>query len=93
MRAFFETAFKLSFQKKQSVSTQTMAAVADVLDSLWLLISWLDRAPFNAHHHYNLFKAELVKISVELATNAHRDKFAERPVNVIRYVAHSESIY
>ena len=63
-----------------------MAAVADILDSMWVLISWLDRAPFNEQHHYNLFKSELIKISVELATNAQRDRFAERPVNVIRFV-------
>ena len=31
-----------------------------------------------------LFKAELVKISLELATNAQRDRFAEKPVDVIR---------
>ncbi len=61
-----------------------MAAVADILDSVWSLISWLDRAPFNQQHHYNIFKSELLKISLELAMNAQRDRFAERPVNVIR---------
>ena len=71
-------------QKKQSVSTQTMSSVADILDALWVLISWLERAPFNVQHHYNLFKAELVRISLELATNAQRDRFAEKPVDVIR---------
>ena len=33
--------------KQASVSTEAMTAVADVLDSLWTLISWLDRPPFN----------------------------------------------
>ena len=33
--------------KQASVSTDTMTAVADVLDSLWTLLSWLDRPPFN----------------------------------------------
>ena len=30
----------------QSVDTATRAAVADVMDSLWMVISWLDRPPF-----------------------------------------------
>ena len=33
--------------KQASVSTATMTAVADVLDSLSTLMSWLDRPPFN----------------------------------------------
>ena len=33
--------------KQASVSTEAMTAVADVLDSLWTLLSWLDRPPFN----------------------------------------------
>ena len=33
--------------KQASVSTEIMTAVADVLDSLWTLLSWLDRPPFN----------------------------------------------
>ena len=33
--------------KQASVSTATMTAVADLLDSLWTLLSWLDRPPFN----------------------------------------------
>ena len=33
--------------KQAIVSTETMSAVADVLDCLWTLISWLDRPPFN----------------------------------------------
>ena len=40
--------------------------------------------PTTTKHHYNLFKSNLLEISLELATNAQRDRFAERPVNVIR---------
>ena len=36
-----------STNKQASVSTATMTGVADVLDSLWTLMSWLDRPPFN----------------------------------------------
>lgn len=116
-------------QVKQSVSTSTMTSVADVLDSLWMLISWLDRPPFNPDFNgttivpvpaplivvgngcegggggtasaaaanpgphkqprseltekYSALRNSLLRIAIELATNAQRDTFAEKPINVI----------
>ncbi len=32
-----------------------MSAVADVLDSVWTLISWLERDPFGAQENYRSF--------------------------------------
>ena len=61
-----------------------MSACADVLDALQVLIFWLDRHPFKADPHYTDFKMKLLKISIVLATNTNRDRFAERPVDVIR---------
>lgn len=60
-----------------------MSAVADVLDSLWILISWLGRPPFRGQKHYRECKAALRQIGILLATSAQRDRFAEKPVNVI----------
>eukprot|EP00095_Tigriopus_kingsejongensis_P011381 maker-scaffold68_size422247-snap-gene-0.11 protein:Tk11381 transcript:maker-scaffold68_size422247-snap-gene-0.11-mRNA-1 annotation:"hypothetical protein Phum_PHUM140130" len=70
-------------EEKQMVSNQMMAACADVLDSLQALISWLDRHPFCQYKHYTKFKWDLLKISIELATNTIRDRFAERPIRLI----------
>ena len=33
--------------KQATVSNETMSAVADVLDCLWTLLTWLNRPPFN----------------------------------------------
>ena len=60
-----------------------MSSVADVMDSLWTLISWLDRAPFTGQPHYEQFKADLTQIGILLATNTQRGRFAEKPVKVI----------
>ena len=75
--------------KQASVSTATMTAVADVLDSLWTLMSWLDRPPFNNRptnnqpDFYSGFKKNFCDIGLELATSAQRDTFAENPVRKI----------
>ena len=74
--------------KQASVSTDTMSAVADVLDSLWTLLSWLDRPPFNNNtnnqqHYYVEFKKTFCDIGLQLATSAQRDTFAENPVKKI----------
>ena len=67
---------------KQSVDTGTMSAVADVMDALWVLISWLDRPPFNKNS--KLDRENLIKIGIELATTSARDTFAEKPINKIQ---------
>jgi len=39
-------------------------------------------APFDGHEPYLAVKGYLLKICLELATNAQRDLFAEQPVQV-----------
>ncbi|XP_032790622.2 uncharacterized protein LOC116927700 isoform X3 [Daphnia magna] len=70
--------------KAEQVTTATLAAVADIIDRVKDLLSWLDRAPFDGHEPYLEVKSKLLKICLELATNAQRDLFAEHPVQVIR---------
>ncbi len=38
--------------KSEQVTTSTLAAVADIIDSVKDLVSWLDRAPFEGHEPY-----------------------------------------
>ncbi len=61
-----------------------MSAVADVLDAVRLLLSWLDRRPFESKGEFHRVRTTLIGLSLELATNAQRDTFAEQPVDVIR---------
>ena len=70
--------------KTEQVTTATLAAVADINDSVKDVVSWLDRTPFEGHEPYLHVKSTLLKICLELATNAQRDLFAEQPVQVIR---------
>ncbi|XP_059353066.1 uncharacterized protein LOC130688934 isoform X4 [Daphnia carinata] len=70
--------------KAEQVTTATLAAVADIIDRVKDLLSWLDRAPFDGHEPYLEVKSKLLEICLELATNAQRDLFAEHPVQVIR---------
>ncbi|KAG5321509.1 CNKR2 kinase, partial [Acromyrmex heyeri] len=48
------------------------------------LVRWMDYSPFNGHIEYHAKKVELMKISIEMATCAQRDRFAEKPVQEIR---------
>ena len=70
--------------EKQVVRAPIMSSVADVLDSVRLLLSWLERKPFDMSHEYHSVRTNLISLSLELATNAQRDTFAEQPMDVIR---------
>ncbi|RLU18195.1 hypothetical protein DMN91_010438 [Ooceraea biroi] len=66
------------------VTTQTLSDVASVVMAVKPLVRWLDRPPFSGQLDYNDKKAELMKLSLEMATCAQRDRFAERPIEKIR---------
>ncbi|XP_048506093.1 uncharacterized protein LOC105688413 isoform X2 [Athalia rosae] len=66
------------------VTTQTLSDVAAVVTAVKPLVCWLDRSPFSGQLEYNDKKAELLKLSIEMATCAQRDRFAERPIEEIR---------
>ncbi|XP_072755267.1 uncharacterized protein Cnk [Anoplolepis gracilipes] len=66
------------------VTTQTLSDVASVVMAVKPLVRWLDRPPFCGQLVYNDKKAELMKLSLEMATCAQRDRFAEKPIEEIR---------
>jgi len=69
--------------EKQVVTAPVMSNVAEVLDAVRVLLSWLDRKPFDSQPEYHHVRATMIRLSLELATNAQRDTFAEAPVDVI----------
>lgn len=71
-------------QVKQTVSKQTMWSTADVLDSIFAALAWLDRKPFAGQPHFETYKGALIQIGSMMAMNAMRNRFAETPVNAIR---------
>lgn len=50
-------------------------------------------APFDGHEPYLEVKSSLLKICLELATNAQRDLFAEHPVQVISTITIIYSLF
>lgn len=70
--------------KKERVSTETLSAVSDILNLVKSLISWLDRYPFVGQEKYVDVRKSVLKLSVELASTAQRDQFAEMPHEVIK---------
>ncbi|CAK9807188.1 Connector enhancer of kinase suppressor of ras 3 [Anthophora plagiata] len=68
------------------VTTQTLSDVASVIMAVKPLVRWLDRPPFSGQLEYNEKKAELMKLALEMATCAQRDRFAEKPIEEIRTI-------
>lgn len=66
------------------VTTQTLSDVASVMMAVKPLVRWLDRPPFCGQLEYNDKKVESMKLSLEMATCAQRDRFAEKPIEEIR---------
>ncbi|GAB6019505.1 hypothetical protein CHUAL_001081 [Chamberlinius hualienensis] len=71
-------------KKQEQVATGTLSAVDDLIVSVKALVNWIDRPPFSTQQNYRNKRSFLLQRSVELATNAQRDKFAEKPNELIR---------
>ncbi|XP_035227440.1 uncharacterized protein LOC118199652, partial [Stegodyphus dumicola] len=70
--------------KKERVSVETLSGVSDIINLVKSLISWLDRYPFVGQENYVDVRKTILKLSVELASTAQRDQFAENPHKIIK---------
>ncbi|EFA03078.1 uncharacterized protein cnk [Tribolium castaneum] len=66
------------------VSPQMMSDVHNIIMTIKPLVCWLDRAPFLGDKDYIDCKTQLLDLSFEMATRAHRGKFSEKPVSFIK---------
>lgn len=66
------------------VSTQILSDVATIIKAVKPLVCWLDRPPFSGQLAFIDKKAELLRLSLEMATSGQRDKFADRPIETFR---------
>uniref|UniRef100_A0A8D9BJ07 Connector enhancer of kinase suppressor of ras 3 n=1 Tax=Cacopsylla melanoneura TaxID=428564 RepID=A0A8D9BJ07_9HEMI len=66
------------------VSTQILSDVATIIKAVKPLVCWLDRPPFSGQLAFIDKKAELLRLSLEMATSGQRDKFADRPIEIFR---------
>ncbi|KAK5646089.1 hypothetical protein RI129_004553 [Pyrocoelia pectoralis] len=69
------------------VPTQTMSDVHNVITAIKPLVCWLDRSPFRGDKDYVDCKIQLLQLSFEMATHAHRDIFSEKPLRTIRDIS------
>ncbi|XP_023228565.1 connector enhancer of kinase suppressor of ras 2-like [Centruroides sculpturatus] len=70
--------------KQELLSTETLSAVSDILGFVKILISWLDRYPFEGQDQYKAVRKSILRYSIELASTAQRDQFAEKPTEIIQ---------
>ncbi|XP_044267654.1 uncharacterized protein LOC123013286 [Tribolium madens] len=68
------------------VSPQMMSDVHNIIMTIKPLVCWLDRAPFLGDKDYIDCKTQLLDLSFEMATRAHRGKFSEKPVSFIKEI-------
>ncbi|XP_034950691.1 probable serine/threonine-protein kinase DDB_G0282963 [Chelonus insularis] len=66
------------------LSTQALSDVVAVMSAVKPLVRWLDRPPFSGQLEYNDKRNELLKLSIEIATCAQRERFAVKPIEAIR---------
>lgn len=78
---------ELQWNNLPGVSTQTLSDVATLIKAVKPLVCWLDRPPFSGQLAYIDKKAELLKLSVEMAFIGQRGKFADQPIVAIRNCA------
>ncbi|XP_030757518.1 LOW QUALITY PROTEIN: uncharacterized protein LOC115883312 [Sitophilus oryzae] len=67
-------------ERSDSVKTQVMSDVHNIVAAIKPLVLWLDRSPFTGDKDYLDNKKELLQLSFEMAYVAHRGKFSENPV-------------
>lgn len=75
---------ELQWNNLPGISTQTLSDVATLIKAVKPLVCWLDRPPFSGQLAYIDKKAELLKLSVEMAFIGQRGKFADQPIVAIR---------
>ncbi|GAB0093263.1 uncharacterized protein DMENIID0001_083420 [Sergentomyia squamirostris] len=76
---------QLSYSKdKNVIETNILKEVTSTVATIKPLIGWLDRAPFKGQRQFNEIRTQMLRLALEMATCAHRDRFADEPVNQIQ---------
>ncbi|XP_068147823.1 uncharacterized protein cnk [Drosophila tropicalis] len=69
------------------IDTRTLHDITRTIATLKPLIGSLERSPFRKQDMYREYCGNVLRCGLELATIAHRDRFAERPVAQIKALA------
>ncbi|XP_004537412.1 uncharacterized protein LOC101449739 isoform X1 [Ceratitis capitata] len=66
------------------IETQILSDITRTIGTIKPLIGWLERAPFQGQVQFTEICKNLLRLGLEMATMAQRDRFVERPVDQIR---------
>lgn len=69
------------------IETQILSDITRTIGTIKPLIGWLERAPFQGQVQFTEICKNLLRLGLEMATMAQRDRFVERPVDQIRVTA------
>ncbi|XP_070496306.1 CNK3/IPCEF1 fusion protein [Chironomus tepperi] len=82
---------QLSYQPESKLEANILSEVARTIAKVKILISWLDRYPFQGQTQYNEIRTQLLRLGLELATVAQRDRFVQNPIKQITIL--TEKLY
>lgn len=71
----------------QNIETQLLHDISRTIATIKPLIAWLERAPFRGDPIFTEACRKMLRLGLELATSAQRDRFVERPAEKIRATA------
>ncbi|XP_055636097.1 uncharacterized protein LOC129775403 [Toxorhynchites rutilus septentrionalis] len=78
---------QLEYTDQTKLETQILKDITRTNAALKPLIGWLDRAPFRGQLRFDELRKQIMKLGLEMATMAMRDRFSVKPVETIHIVA------
>lgn len=69
------------------IETRILNDITRTIDMIKPLIGWLDRAPFQGQFQFSEICRKMLRLGLEMATIAQRERFVENPVQQIRSTA------
>lgn len=78
---------QLEYSDQTKLETQILKDITRAIAALKPLIGWLDRAPFRGQLRFDELRKQIMKLGLEMATMAMRDRFSVKPVETIHSVA------
>ncbi|XP_055375051.1 uncharacterized protein LOC129607851 [Condylostylus longicornis] len=72
---------------KSKIETQILNDITRTIATIKPLVAWLERAPFKGHVQFNEIRKNILRLGLEMATMAQRDRFVENPVDQIHATA------
>lgn len=69
------------------IETQLLNDITRSISTIKPLVGWLDRSPFQGQFQYTEICRKMLRLGLEMATIAQRERFVENPVEQIRSTA------